>query len=87
MSAQQIARALLYLHITLLELVEEMGGVLDRRWTGEDNWNPHVTHTEQTMLQVGDTVCVDDVDLIAGDASGRRTLIETVRLRKPTERR
>lgn len=68
---------LLDIHLDLLALVDSIGGRLDKRWTGEERWNPHVTHRPEARLQVGDEVIIDDISLFMRSRDGRRQLIAT----------
>lgn len=69
---------LLDLHLSLLALAKQVGGRLDERWVGVDKWNPHVTHQLERRLYIGDTVSLDDIDLITKRQDGMRQLVVRV---------
>jgi 2'-5' RNA ligase len=55
---------ILQIHLALKSAMEELNALFDERWTGTENWNPHVTHQANTRIAVADKIKVDDVDLI-----------------------
>lgn len=55
---------LLHLHSELLSAMEDVGATFDERWTGIENWNPHVTNKPDTRFYPGDEIFVNDIDLI-----------------------
>jgi 2'-5' RNA ligase len=74
---------LLQLHCTLLEAMEDLGVMLDRRWVGESNWNPHVTHKLNNRLKSNEEFEIRDIDLITrADTMGSRKIIHRYPLDK-----
>ncbi len=55
---------LLRLHTNLIWAMRNLGAQFDERWTGEKNWNPHVTHKPNRRMNPGDSLLIDDIDLI-----------------------
>lgn len=71
---------LLNLHLTLVEMAHGCDAVLEERWTGENNWNPHVTHQPEGRLNSGDEVQIIDLELITKRDDGMRQSVAVVRL-------
>lgn len=67
---------LLNLHDTLLQAMQGIEARMNERWTGKDEWNPHVSHKPAARLHPGDEVVIDDIDLIVRSAkTGNRMIL------------
>jgi hypothetical protein len=66
---------LLGIHLLLADAMRDLGCKLEERWTGEANWNPHVTHKPGRQLQPGDTLTVDSLDLIRMEQATKNRII------------
>ena len=67
---------LLHLHVALVAAMQQVGAKFDERWTGEQNWNPHVTHKLGTRLYPDEEVFIRDIDLISRPSEHESRRIE-----------
>lgn len=69
---------LLDMHLALQGMARQTGAMLEERWVGEANWNPHVTHQPEGRLDVGSAIDAVDLDLIVKGRDGVRRLLSRV---------
>lgn len=73
--------AIVQLHQTLKDAMEELGAKFDQRWTGALKWSPHVTHKQDKRLYPRDQVVIGDIDLITRSSkNGNRIILQRFRL-------
>lgn len=64
------------LHLNLLQAMQDHGSKINDRWSGELDWNPHVSHKPDLRLYPGDEVLINDIDLICRpNKNGNRTIL------------
>ena len=73
-------KELLDLHLALEAMARSLNAMLEERWIGEKNWNPHVTHQPEGRLQSGNEVNITDLDLITKRSDGMREFVARVYL-------
>ena len=56
---------LIQIHTTLMAAMEELGATFNERWTGLENYKPHVTHKADSRLYSNDEIIINDIDLIS----------------------
>lgn len=69
------------LHNVLRAAMEGIGATMNERWTGDQQWSPHVSDKPGQQLQIGEEVTIADVDLITRSIeTGNRTILHRFNL-------